>query len=108
MSYKFFETSWLTDKCRVSPVTYVMYVTHHKSLKLDGIFESKNIIRDIQINKGLTFLYSPIIKQQNLIIQNKIMPSTMLLTWNFALLPYFWEIIMPVVSYEMFITDYRV
>ena len=61
----------------------------------------KNVIRDIQMNESLKFLYSPIIKQQNLIIQNKVMPSIMLLTWHFALLPYFWEIIMPVVSSEM-------
>ena len=68
----------------------------------------KTVIRDIQMNLSLTFLHSPIIKQQTLIIQNKIMLSTMLRTWHFALLLYFWEIIMSVVSSEMFITDYWV
>ena len=40
----------------------------------------KTVIRDIQMNLSLTFLHSPIIKQQTLIIQNKIMLSTMLRT----------------------------
>ena len=64
--------------------------------------EFKNVINTRRQSNDLMFniLYSPIIKQHDLIIEHKIMLSTMLLTWHFALLSllYFWEIIMPVVS----------
>ena len=50
MSYKFIETSKPSDKCRVSHVTTVTYVTHKNSFELHGILKSQNVIRDIQMN----------------------------------------------------------